>query len=143
MKTYLLGLVFAGSLLMACKKENTVATSQTPAMEMVDSSGSELKYSGTLSNGPYGSVMGMVKIYEKDSAYSLVLDSFSVNSGPDLHVYLSKEVQPLNFIDLGKLKSVSGTQVYGISGMPDFTQFKYALIHCQQFDHLFGNANLQ
>ena len=143
MKTYLLGLVFAGSLLMACKKENTVTTSQTPAMEMVDSSGSELKYSGILSNGPYGSVMGRVKIYEKDSAYSLVLDSFSVNNGPDLHVYLSKEIQPVNFIDLGKLKSVSGTQVYNIPGVPDFIQFKYALIHCQQFNHLFGNANLQ
>ena len=143
MRTYLLGLVFAGSLLMACKKENTVTTSQTPAMEMVDSSGSELKYSGILSNGPYGSVMGRVKIYEKDSAYSLVLDSFSVNNGPDLHVYLSKEIQPVNFIDLGKLKSVSGTQVYNIPGVPDFMQFKYALIHCQQFNHLFGNANLQ
>ena len=143
MKTYLLGLVFAGSLLMACKKENTVTTSQTPAMEMVDSSGSELKYSGTFSNGPYGSIMGRVKIYEKDSAYSLVLDSFSVNNGPDLHVYLSKEIQPVNFIDLGKLKSVSGTQVYNIPGVPDFMQFKYALIHCQQFNHLFGNANLQ
>ena len=143
MRTYLLGLVFAGSLLMACKKENTVTTSQTPAMEMVDSSGSELKYSGILSNGPYGSVMGRVKIYEKDSAYSLVLDSFSVNNGPDLHVYLSKEIQPVNFIDLGKLKSVSGTQVYNIPGVPDFIQFKYALIHCQQFNHLFGNANLQ
>ena len=84
-----------------------------------------------------------MKIYLKDGDYSLVLDSFSVNNGPDLHVYLSKEVQPLNFIDLGKLKSVSGTQVYNIPGIPDFTAFKYALIHCQQYDHLFGNANLQ
>lgn len=143
MRTYLLCLLLTASLLVACKKENTVATSNTPAMEMVDSSGSELKYSGTLSNGPYGSVMGRVKIYLKDENYSLVLDSFSVNNGPDLHVYLSKEVQPLNFIDLGKLKSVSGTQVYNIPGIPDFTQFKFALIHCQQYDHLFGNANLQ
>jgi hypothetical protein len=115
-------------------------------MEMVDTSGSSgslLKYSGTFINGPYGSIMGKVKIYEKDSAYSLVLDSFTVNKGPDLHVYLSGEIQPVNFIDLGKLKSVSGTQVYAIPGTPDFTQFKYALVHCQQFNHLFGNANLQ
>ncbi len=143
MKKYLLCMLLIGGLLTACKKENTFTTSNTPAMEMVDSSGSELKYYGTLSNGPFGSAMGRVKIYLKDGTYRLVLDSFSVNNGPDLHVYLSKEIQPLNFIDLGKLKSVSGTQVYNIPGMPDFTQFKYALIHCQQYDHLFGNANLQ
>ena len=142
MKNYLLGLLLVSSLMVACKKENAGATLATPIDEVVDAN-AKLKYSGTLSNGPYGSVMGKVKIYEKSGAYSLVLDSFSVNNGPDLHVYLSKEIQPLNFIDLGKLKSVSGKQVYTITGMPDFTQFKYALIHCQQFDHLFGNANLQ
>jgi Electron transfer DM13 len=146
MKTYLMCLLLVSGLLMACKKESTIITSTKPAMDMVDtgdSSGNLLKYAGTFSNGPYGSIMGSVKIYENAGAYSLVLDSFTVNNGPDLHVYLSKEIQPLNFIDLGKLKSVSGTQVYSIPGIPDFMEFKYALIHCQQFDHLFGNANLQ
>ena len=146
MKTYLLFLLLVISLLVACKKENGTSTSNTPAMDIVDTgnnSGNVLKYSGTFSDGPYGSIMGRVKIYEKAGAFSLILDSFNVNNGPDLHVYLSKEIQPVNFIDLGKLRSVSGTQVYAIAGVPDFMQFKYALIHCQQFNHLFGNANLQ
>jgi hypothetical protein len=77
-------------------------------------------------------IRGRMKIYDKSGTYSLVLDSFNVNNGPDLHVYLSKEIQPVNFIDLGKLKLLSGTQVYVITGIPDFTQFKYALIHCRQ-----------
>ncbi len=146
MKTYLLCLLLVSSLLVDCKKENGTTTSNTPAMDMVDtrdSSGNLLKYSGTFSDGPYGTVMGKVKIYENAGSYSLVLDSFNVNNGPDLHVYLSKEIQPVNFIDLGKLRSVGGTQVYAVPGVPDFTKFKYALIHCQQFDHLFGNANLK
>jgi hypothetical protein len=123
----------------ACKKEQT---SSMVAMDPVDTT-AQLKYRGGFTSGPYGTTMGVVKIYAQNNVYSLVLDSFTVSSGPDLHVYLSKEVQPLNFIDLGVLRTRSGTQVYNINGMPDFTAFKYALIHCQQFDHLFGSANLQ
>jgi len=125
-------------LFCACKKEQT---SSVAAMDTVDTT-AQLKYRGAFASGPYGTTMGVVKIYAQNNMYSLVLDSFTVSSGPDLHVYLSKEVQPLNFIDLGVLRTRSGTQVYNVSGMPDFTAFKYVLIHCQQFDHLFGSANL-
>lgn len=125
----------------ACKKETL---SKMPANEMVDSVSSTVKFRGTFASGPFGTTTGVVKIVsDSNNMYQLVLDSFMVNAGPDLHVYLSKEIQPLNFIDLGKLKSVRGTQVYPISGVPDFSAYKYALIHCQQYDHLFGNANLQ
>jgi hypothetical protein len=49
----------------------------------------------------------------------------------------------MNFIDLGRLQSTSGNQVYTIQGNPDFTQYKYALIHCQRYNHLFGSAELR
>lgn len=91
----------------------------------------------------YGqAVIGVAKIYKVDGKFSLALENFSTNNGPDLHVYLSKEINPVNFIDLGRLKSTSGNQVYDIAGMPDFNQYKYALIHCQQYNHLFGSAAL-
>ena len=129
-------LLFLGS----CSKEKT--TSTVAAMDMPDVA-AQLKYSAKFTNGPYGTTSGKVKIYVKATEYTLVLDSFMVNNGPDLHVYLSKELQPLNFIDLGVLRSNSGVQVYSINGMPDFKDYKYALIHCQQFNHLFGSAILQ
>ena len=89
----------------------------------------------------YGeNVKGTAKVYLKDGKLSLALEEFSTNNGPDLHVYLSKEIQPVNFIDLGKLKATAGNQLYDISGMPDFTKYRYALIHCQQYNHLFGSA---
>ncbi len=127
-------------LLASCSKEKV--TSTVTAMDVPDTT-AQLKYSGKFANGQYGTTSGTVKIYVKANVYTLVLDSFMVNSGPDLHVYLSKEVQPLNFIDLGVLRSNSGVQVYTINGMPDFKDFKYALIHCQQFNHLFGSAIFQ
>lgn len=93
-----------------------------------------------ISNGE--NVKGLAKVYTKDGKLTLALEDFSTNNGPDLHVYLSKEKQPVNFIDLGKLKATAGNQLYDISGMPDFTQYKFALIHCQQYNHLFGSAEI-
>ena len=128
-----------GTLFIACKKETTSSTDVS--MDPVDTT-AQLKYRGTFSSGPYGTTTGVAKIYAKTNMYSLVLDSFTVSNGPDLHVYISKEKQPVNFIDLGTLRTTSGTQVYNISGMPDFMEYKFALVHCQQFNHLFGSANL-
>jgi hypothetical protein len=51
-------------------------------------------------------------------------------------------MQPVNFIDLGSLQSTSGNQVYNISGSPDLTVYKYALVHCVDYNHLFGWAEL-
>lgn len=138
MKKILVFIFATSAALVSCKKES-VTTSTTPVVEPVDIT-AQLKYRSVFISGPYGTTTGVVKIYVKSTAYSLVLDSFTVSTGPDLHVYLAKEKQPLNFIDLGKLKATSGTQVYNIPGIPDFSQYKYGLIHCQQFDHLFGSS---
>jgi hypothetical protein len=130
------------SLFVACTKEN--ATPDTPANENVDTSSTVVEYMGNFVNGPYGTVSGSAEIRkESDGDLILVLKNMKISNGPDLHVYLSKEVQPVNFIDLGKLKSTGGNQVYSITGSPDFKAYKYALIHCQQFNHLFGSTELK
>lgn len=132
-------LIVAITLAIACRKEGA---STTPLNENVDTTGVQ-KYAGTFSNGPYGATSGQAKVYLQSGKLVLALENFSVNNGPDLYVYLSKEIQPVNFISLGKLRSTSGNQVYDITGMPDFSEYKYALIHCQRFNHLFGSAELK
>ncbi len=126
-------------LFAACKKNNTP---ELVLNEMTDST-AMLKYSGIFENGPYGNVSGDAKIFKTGTRYDLKLMNFKGSNGPDLRVYLSKEMNPVNFIDLGALKATGGNQVYEITGMVDFTQYKYALIHCRQFNHLFGWALLQ
>jgi hypothetical protein len=123
----------------ACKKN---ATSTQNLQEVLPAAGK--LYSGNFVNGPYGNVMGMAHIV-KDSSnkWFLSLENLSSSNGPDLKVYLSKEIQPVNFINLGALKSVNGTQLYPLQGAIDFTEYQYALIHCQAFNHLFGYAVLK
>ncbi|MHA4740789.1 DM13 domain-containing protein [Dyadobacter sp. MSC1_007] len=128
-----------GLFLTNCKREEN--TPVAPLMETVDSM-AVVNVEGSFKGIGGESVSGTAKIITAGEKYSLVLDQFSTNNGPDLHVYLSKQARPKDFIDLGSLKSTRGTQVYEINGKPDLAEYKYALIHCQQFNHLFGSALL-
>lgn len=138
---------------LACKKEQLASTQ--PLNEMVidtsmnggGSGGSAdrtamLEVSGSFMSGPYGSASGKASVYKTATGFVLQLSNFNVSNGPALHVYLSKEAMPVNYIDLGVLKSTNGNQVYAIPNQPDFTTYKYISIHCVAFNHLFGSALL-
>jgi Electron transfer DM13 len=128
--------------IMACSKQN--GSPATPGTATVDTTVAQQTHTGTFSNGPYGNVSGMAAIYTDTAGnLSLQLRNMAVSNGPDLHVYLSKELFPVNYIDLGRLQSTSGQQVYPVPGNPDFLTYKYALVHCQRFNHLFGSAELR
>ncbi|CAN5674802.1 DM13 domain-containing protein [soil metagenome] len=124
----------------ACKKE----AATTRLDEMVMDTAAAKTFSGSFENGPYGTTMGMAQIFQlPDGKLQLQLSAFNVNNGPDLKVYLSKEIMPVNFINLGDLKSTNGNQVYDIEGNVDLKVYKYACIHCKSYNHLFGYALLK
>lgn len=134
-------LIVISSFFSSCTKENTP---NVDLMEKPDTA-AVLKLSGAFQTGPFGSnAKGTANIYLKDSMYTLVFDStFLINNGPALHVYLSKEIQPINYIDLGDLKSVMSGQIYDVADNVDFMEYKYALVHCKAYDHLFSYAELK
>ena len=126
---------------MACSKKRPV--NEAPATDYIDTTNGAAKYRGTFLSAPGESASGTVLVLLKNGAYSLALKDMNVGGGPDLHVYLSKQTQPVDFIDLGKLKSTRGDQVYEVKNYVDFTNYKYALIFCQQYNVLFGSAELK
>ena len=132
-----LGLLLMLVILYSCKKEEQAST--VVINETVDTS-AVLKYSGLFTSGPFGTVTGKAEVYELNATFVLKISNFNTTNGPALHVYLSKEAMPVNYIDLGSLKSTNGSQVYNIPAMPDFSQYKYISIHCVDFNHLFGSA---
>ena len=133
--------IIASFLLISCIREDT---STEDLMEM-EPENATLKYSGNFAQGPYGTnINGKAEIFEKNGTFTLVFDeNFSVSNGPDLYVYVSKEQQPLQFVSLGKLKSVNGGQTYTFTSSVNFDEYKYAVVHCQQYNHLFSYALLQ
>lgn len=129
------GMIFISS----CKKENTPPGSfQAQALHTNDS----LLRTGTFQNGPYGRVSGEVYVYHTDSGYSIALSNFNSSDGPALHVFLSKEMKPVNSYDLGELKALTGDQNYTLNIQPDLNEYRYVSVHCVAFDHLFGYAPL-
>ncbi|MEP7144275.1 MAG: DM13 domain-containing protein [Ferruginibacter sp.] len=139
MKKLLIGVTCLLVAFTSCKKDASPANALN---EMADASAIPAQ-TGTFMNGPYGNVSGDVRIYLDNGNINLSLENFSTSNGPDLHVYLSKEKQPINFVDLGRIKSTGGNQVYMINRNISITGYKYALIHCQQYNHLFGSAELK
>ena len=136
----IIAILFSGIILLnSCKKTSTDFIDETLNMDTT----AVLKYSGDFISGPYGTVTGSAKIYLKEGSYKVALENFMSSNGPDLKVYISKEQYPVNFIKLSDLASVNGNQLYDVPGTPDFTVYKYVLIHCEQYNHLFGSALIQ
>lgn len=130
-------IISAGAI--SCKKSNT---SNQTVMDPVNPNAVVLVKGNFAGNGSYN-VVGSAEILSVDSKKQLVLKGFTSSSGPDLKVYIATTREAGTFINLGPLKSTNGQQLYDISGMPDFNQYKFVLIWCQQFSVLFGSAELK
>lgn len=119
---------------LSCEKEGefTKTTTQT-----IDLSSAVLLKTGvfTTTSGISGS--GSVKIYEDNTQRKLVLENYTIENGPDLKVYLSTTDAPTTFVNLGNLNP---STIYNIPSSVDLNVYKYVLIHCQQYNHLFAIA---
>ena len=75
---------------------------------------------------------------------------FKVGPGPKFHVYLvpdddvtpDTEVEATMFVDLGRLKSFSGSQNYTIPAGLDPTDYGSVVIWCEQFNVLISPARI-
>ncbi len=135
----LLVYLFISAALTSCKKDDLASTD--PITETVDTA-LMLKYSGNFESGQYGTTTGNAEVYSSVTRAGVKLVNFNTTNGPALHVFLSKEPMPINYIDLGNLKSTNGNQEYVIPGNPDLSLYKYVSVHCVAYNHLFGYAKL-
>jgi len=98
-----------------------------------------LKYQGVFAPTSGISGSGLVKIYFQDNTYKLTLENYTISNGPDLKVYLSKSNTTTDFVNLGNLNA---STVYSIPQNIEVKDYKFVLIHCQQYNHLFAVAEL-
>lgn len=133
--------LFLLGLVTGCDPED--ATPTNPSNDVFDETMATLLREGTwMGSGSYNA-SGTARIYDDNGKKVLLLSNFSSSNGPDLRVYLSTTASATSFVNLGKLKSTSGTQTYAIPDGTDIDEFKFALIWCQQFSVLFGKAETQ
>jgi hypothetical protein len=133
--------LFVILLSVSCSEEDN-NTPTAPINDNFDPGQATLLKQGTWM-GVGHSVSGTAKVYEENGKKTVVLDPFSSQNGPDLKIYLSKDENSSQYINLGAMKSTTGKQSYEITGMPDLAEYKFVLVWCQEFSVLFGKAELK
>ncbi|MCW2923240.1 MAG: putative secreted protein [Thermoleophilia bacterium] len=78
-----------------------------------------------------------------DGRRMLALRGFTSEMGPDLHVYLASGASPMGAsVHLGKLRSLTGDQLYAIPAGTDLAANSTVLIWCREAKATFGAAAL-
>lgn len=88
-------------------------------------------------------VSGSAKVISQDGVNYLRLEDFESTNGPDLYVYVSKDLDAEEYISLGRLKGNVGNQNYELSEEINFEEYDKVLIWCKAFGVLFGSADLE
>lgn len=113
-----------------------------PDLEGVENvSDGELILRGSFQDGQHPT-SGIVSVYRKDDVDYLVFEAFKTDSGPDLRVYMSRDLSDTDFIDLKRLISTQGTFFYEIPEGTIIEEYNNVLIWCRAFSVLFGSANM-
>jgi len=122
MKKLLIGILFLGAF-----QTNAQTCTRTGSLQETDVS-----------------IVGTVKLVQNGNTITVELGSdFLSDSGPDLDVYLSEEPNPVaTGIRLDALISLSGAQAYDVPTGVNINDYQYIVIHCTQYNHLYGSALL-
>ncbi len=124
----------------------------SPSMEKMEPATSMQKMEQPIASGRFVAsehpTTGMATVVMIKGQNYLKFDrTFKSDDGPDLYVVLHRESTPKdykkdNYVNLGRLQKVAGSQMYAIPDGTDLSTFKTAVIWCQRFSATFGFANL-
>ncbi len=87
-------------------------------------------------NGHPGS--GTVQVIKTERGDVVRYENFKTINGPDLYVYLAKDLGAKSFISLGELKATEGNVNYDVPPGVDVSDYKYVMVWCKQFGVLFN-----
>jgi len=85
---------------------------------------------------------GTVRVVEADGKKYLRYENLKTINGPDIYVYLAKDLTAKEYISLGKVKATEGNVNYEIPEGTNLSEYPYAMIWCQQFGVLFNSAKI-
>jgi hypothetical protein len=136
-------------LFSSCKKDNVepvnasnTSATTTSGTDTFDPAKATLLKQGTLT-GIGHTASGVVKLYDTGTSKVVYFESYSSQEGPDLKVYLSKDINANEYLKLGALKSTSGVQSYTVPPNTDVSNYIYVHIWCERFTVVFARAEIK
>jgi len=140
-KQLIIGLLLG--IMVSCKMETVEPISiPTATTSNFDPATSTLLKQGTLA-GVGHNANGLVKIFETSSNKVVYFETFLSQDGPDLKVYLSKDIDAKEYVRLGALKSTSGMQSYNVPAGIDVSGYGYVHIWCERYSVVFARAEMK
>lgn len=85
---------------------------------------------------------GNIEIIESPEEKLVYYKNYYGTNGPDLKVYLAKDLDARDIVDLGDAKGNQGNLIYGAPLDVDFSEYKYVLTWCEAFGVLFDYAKI-
>jgi peptide methionine sulfoxide reductase msrA/msrB len=85
---------------------------------------------------------GIVKLIDSSDGNIVRYENFKTINGPDLFVYLSKDLEGKEFVSLGELRGTEGNINYMIPDGVDISEYKYVMTWCKEFGVLFNYADI-
>ena len=85
---------------------------------------------------------GMVRIVEGEGKRYVRYENYKTINGPDLFVYLAKDIDASEYIDLGPLRATEGNINYEIPAGVNLAEYPYVLTWCRAFSVLFNYADI-
>jgi len=108
------------------------------------------KDQGVQSQGPYAitgtdghPASGQMEIIRSPEENLIRYLNYDGTNGPDLKIYLSKDLEATDYIDLGPSKGNKGNIIYGVPMDADLSEYKYVLTWCEAFSVLFDYAEIK
>ena len=87
-------------------------------------------------------VAGKALIVQVGDQKILRFEDLQTINGPDLHIYLSTELDAGDAVDLGSIRATEGNVNYTIPAGTDTSKYRNVLIWCRPFGVLFSYAQL-
>lgn len=86
---------------------------------------------------------GTVRIVSADGKNYVRYENYKTINGPDLYVYLAKDLDAKEFVNLGVLKATEGNINYEIPQGVNPQDYPYVLTWCKIFGALFNYAEIK
>lgn len=85
---------------------------------------------------------GTVRIIEADNKSYVRYENFKTINGPDIYVYLAKDLDAKEYVNLGAVKATEGNVNYEIPNDTNVSEYHYVMVWCKAFGVLFNYADL-
>ena len=85
---------------------------------------------------------GTARIIEIDGKSYVRYENFKTINGPDLYIYLAKDLDAKEYMNLGRLRATEGNVNYEIPTDVNLQDYKYVMVWCKAFGVLFNYADI-